>query len=117
MPVASHVAPVLPEYARRHVRLGWWAFFVFESFHGFKIRAYLDPSNQTRRLMWTLAHAHGTALGLVNIVFGLSVRAMPDMLGASGRFISFTLVGATVLLPAGFFLGRVGVFGVVRTSA
>lgn len=118
MPVAPHVAPVLPEYARRHVCLGWWALFVFattglvlESFHGFKIRAYLDPSNETRRLMWTLAHAHGTVLGLVNIVFGLSVRAMPDMLGASGRFISSTLVGATVLLPAGFFLGGFGVFG------
>ena len=117
MAEAPH-ASVVAEYARRHVRLGWWALFVFaaaglvlESFHGFKVRAYLDVSNETRRLMWRLAHAHGTALGIVNIVFGLSVRAMPEMLGAHDRIISYSLVGATVLLPAGFFLWGLGVFG------
>ena len=37
---------------------------LLESLHGFKVRAYLDVTNETRRLMWTLAHAHGTVLGL-----------------------------------------------------
>ncbi|HEY8174006.1 MAG TPA: hypothetical protein VIH21_13040, partial [Dehalococcoidia bacterium] len=61
------------DYARRHLRFGWWSLFVFatlgltlEALHGFKVRAYLDVSNDTRRLMWTLAHAHGTLLGLVH---------------------------------------------------
>jgi hypothetical protein len=58
-----------PIYVRRHLRVGWWSFFLFASFglfleslQGFKIRAYLDVSNETRRLMWTLAHAHGALL-------------------------------------------------------
>ena len=66
------------DYSRRHLRIGWWSLFVFaalglmlESFHGFKVRAYLDVSNETRRLMWRLAHAHGTLLGVVHILFGL----------------------------------------------
>ena len=52
--------------SRRHVRFGWWSLLLFttfglilEVFHGFKVRAYLDLSTETRRLMWTLAHAHG----------------------------------------------------------
>ncbi len=73
------------DYARHHLRFGWWLLLVFASaglalelLHGFKVRAYLDVSNETRRLMWTLAHAHGTLLGLVHIVFGLSLAAVPD---------------------------------------
>ena len=51
---------------RRHLRVGWWALLVFlsmgialETLHGFKIGFYLDASNHTRLLLWTLAHAHG----------------------------------------------------------
>jgi hypothetical protein len=69
------------DYARRHARIGWWSLLVFaalglllESFHGFKVAAYLDVSNETRRLMWRLAHVHGTLLGVL-ILFGLSVGA------------------------------------------
>ena len=79
--------------------------------HGFKVRAYLDMSNETRRLMWTLAHAHGTLLAMLNIVFGVCVRVLPDMRAADDRLTSSCLVGATVLLPAGFFLGGLGVNG------
>jgi hypothetical protein len=118
MPDAPNVVPTGAELARRHMRLGWWALLgfataglVLESFHGLKVRAYLDVANQTRRLMWTLAHAHGTLLAVINIVFGVSVRSMPDLLDANGRLISFTLISATVLLPAGFFLGGIGPFG------
>ena len=104
-----------PDYARRHLRLGWWALFVFlllgtalETFHGFKIGFYLDVSNETRRLMWTLAHAHGALLGLVNVVAGLSLRVLPA-LAADRRVptISTGLAAATALLPAGFFAGGV----------
>jgi hypothetical protein len=58
----------------RHLRAGWWGLLIYlglgialEMLHGFKIGFYLDVSNHTRRLMWTLAHAHGTLLALVNI--------------------------------------------------
>lgn len=101
-------------YARRHVRLGWWGLFTFallglilETFHGFKWRAYLDVSNETRRLMWTLAHAHGTGLSLINVVFGLYVGAAPFPVAARLPLVSRALMSATLLLPAGFFAGGV----------
>lgn len=103
------------DYVRRHLRCGWWALFVFlllgatlETLHGFKAGFYLDVSNETRRLMWTLAHAHGALLGLVNVAAGLSVHMLPG-LATSGRLplLSGALVAATVLLPAGFFAGGV----------
>src|SRR5207245_9394239 len=93
---------ILPgmNYARRHLRIGWWSLLVFatlglvlESLHGFKVRAYLDVSNETRRLMWTLAHAHGTLLGVVNVLFGLTLRAAPSMAEARQPFVSKLIVG------------------------
>ena len=107
-----------PDYARRHVRFGWWCLFVsatlglvLESLHGFKVRAYLDVANETRRLMWTLAHAHGTALAIVNIVFGLSVRIAPELVAGRERLISPALIGATLLMPIAFLLGGVTFYG------
>src|ERR1700674_605038 len=101
--------PDAPTYAMRHLRFGWWSLLVFatlglvlESLHGFKVRAYLDVSNETRRLMWTLAHAHGTLLAVVNVLFGLTLRAAPSMTEARQQFVSKLLVSATVLLPLGF---------------
>ena len=89
----STILPRL-DYARRHLRLGWWSLFVFatlglglESLHGFKVRAYLDVSNETRRLMWTLAHAHGALLGVVNVLFGLALRTAPSMAESRQRFV------------------------------
>ena len=84
---------------------------MLESLHGFKVRAYLDVSNETRRLMWTLAHAHGTLLAVVHIVFGLTVRAVPERNAVHQRLISLSLIGASVLLPGGFFLGGVAFCG------
>ena len=99
---------------RRHLTFGWWSVFVFaalglmlETLHGFKVRAYLDVSNETRRLMWTLAHAHGTLLGLLHVVFALSLQATPTIGTGNQRLISRALVGASVLLPGGFFLAGV----------
>jgi hypothetical protein len=101
------------DYARRHLRFGWWSLLVFataglvlESLHGFKVRAYLDAANETRRLMWTLAHAHGTLVGLVNVAAGLTWRSAPA-LPPNVRLVSSSLVAAGVLLPGGFFLGGV----------
>jgi hypothetical protein len=104
----------MPDYARRHLRFGWWSLLVFatlglvlETLHGFKVRAYLDVSNDTRRLMWTLAHAHGTLLAVVHVVFGLTIRSGLDINAANQRLVSNALMTASVLLPGGFFLGGV----------
>jgi len=100
--------------ADRHIRAGWWLLLLFvalglvlESLHGFKIGFYLDASNETRRLMWTLAHAHGALLAVVNIVFGLTLERRRAPSPGSRVVASRCLLGASVLLPLGFFLGGV----------
>jgi hypothetical protein len=99
----------------RHLRFGWWALAVFaglgltlEALHGFKVGAYLDVSNGPRRLMWTLAHAHGALIGVINILYGLTL----DSGARTGSdFASRALVAAGVLLPLGFFLGGLVYYG------
>lgn len=101
-----------------HLRFGWWALLVFltlgltlEALHGFKIAAYLNVSNETRRLMWTLAHAHGALLGLVNLAFAFTATRLPDWPARARGLASACLRGATVLMPAGFFLGGASIHG------
>ena len=96
----------------RNLRFGWWSLLVFlslggvlETLHGFKFGWYVDVGNETRRLMFTLAHAHGTLLALVNIVAGLSGRIVERFTLRSS--VSFALIWAAILLPAGFFLGGI----------
>lgn len=99
----------------KHLRIGYWALALFvtlglvlESLHAFKVGAYLDVDNETRRLMWRLAHAHGTLLALLHVAYGLTVRAVPS----SGKPIaSGALTAALVLIPGGFFAGGVSVHG------
>lgn len=106
------------DYSHRHLRLGWWWLLVsaglgliLETLHGFKVGAYLNASNDTRRLMWRLAHAHGTLLGAVNILFGLTLRIVGDATFRDLRTISRLLLGASIFLPVGFFLGGVQFYG------
>jgi hypothetical protein len=101
-----------------HLRVGWWSLLLFltlgfllEALNGFKVGLYLDVSNATRRLMWTLAHAHGTLLSVLNVIFGLSVDWARDWEDSSRRLASRCLLGALALLPLGFFLGGVRVHG------
>lgn len=98
--------------ARKQLRFGWFALLVFltlgfglELLHAFKVGAYLDVSNSTRRLMWTLAHAHGTILSLVNVAFGASLHLVPDWEPRMRDLASACLLSATILIPGGFFLG------------
>jgi len=81
-----------------------------ELFHGFKVRMYLDVSNETRRLMWTLAHAHGSLLGLIHVVLGLSLHSIPELGTRTIGILSSSLIGASILLPGGFFLGGISVY-------
>ena len=60
--------------------------------------------------MWTLAHAHGTLLSLVHVLFGLSAGLLAHLNASRLRFIARCLTGATVLLPGGFFLDGIIVY-------
>ena len=102
---------------RRHIRLGWLAVLVFltlgivlEALHGFKVDWYLNVANETRRLMWTLAHAHGVLIGLLHLGFAFTLRELDAEDAKWTRTVSPCLTGATVLLPGGFFLGGVMVY-------
>lgn len=110
--------PTQVGYAYRHLQFGWWSLLCFatlglalEALHGFKVPGYLDVANDTRRLMWTLAHAHGVLLALVHVVFGLSIQVVPEFAAGRQRILSRCLIGASVLLPGGFFLGGMVVYG------
>lgn len=98
----------------QHLRFGWSGLLVFaalgvalEALHAWKVGAYLGVDNETRRLMWTLAHAHGVGLSLLQIAYAASLRlmaAVPSLL------TSRLLHTATVLVPLGFFLGGVNTY-------
>jgi len=101
--------------ARRHQIVGWWGLFVFlalgfalETLHGFKMGFYLDPEHRLRRLLWTLAHAHGTLLALVQITFAFTVGSLGRWTERRLKLVSFLLIDGLVLLPVGFFLGGIG---------
>lgn len=101
-----------PDPIRRHLRFGWWALLAFlslgvvlEALHGFKVRWYLDVENDARRLQWTLGHAHGTLLALINIAYAFGLRALGDDAGRVSRGASTCTIWAGVLMPAGFLLG------------
>ena len=112
-PQSESPGPEASALFRRHIRIGWWSLLVFlslgivlETLHGFKLGYYLDVSNSTRRHMWTLAHAHGTLLALIHLGFAASLRML--LRAESERLLGWAsalLSGATLLLPAGFFLG------------
>ena len=100
----------------QHLRFGWSGLLVFaalgvalEALHAWKVGAYLGVDNETRRLMWTLAHAHGVGLSLLQIAYAASLPLMaatptPTLL------TSRLLHAAVVLVPLGFFLGGVNTY-------
>jgi hypothetical protein len=102
---------------RRHLVLGWILLPAFmllgltlETLHGFKVQWYLSVANETRRFLWTLGHAHGALLGLVNIALALTLRAFGGV-GRSVAAASTLILCGSLLLPAGFLLGGIVVYG------
>jgi hypothetical protein len=74
-----------------------------EALHGFKVQAYLG--SEMRRELWRLAHAHGTLLGILCLVFvALTPQYIAD--GARASIARLVRWGA-VLMPLGFFLGGI----------
>jgi hypothetical protein len=114
----AETPPVKPDLARRHLTFGWWCLLLFlalglvlEGLLGFKVPMYVDLSNETRRLLWRLAHAHGTVLALVNIAWGLTQRAVLGPDSPPPATASRCLLCATLMLPLGFFLGGLAIHG------
>ncbi|MGE4183304.1 MAG: hypothetical protein AB7J34_26095 [Limisphaerales bacterium] len=108
----------LESLIRLHLRAGWGGFLLFllggvvlEALHAIKAPAYLDVGNSSRRLMWTLAHSHGTLLSLMQIGFVATIRSNPEAVARFPRMISWGLVAGQFLLPLGFLLGGVWLQG------
>lgn len=106
-----------PLYVRRHLVFGWVMLSTFlmlglvlEVLHGFKVQWYLSLANEARRLLWTLAHAHGVLLGLLNVVYALCLRNF-QVRGRRSGVVSGLLAGGSLCLPAGFLLGGIVVHG------
>ena len=104
----SSLSEPTPPVGSQNLRAGWWTLLVFvclgvllEVGLAFRGHFYMDVSQQTRRLMWRLSHAHGTLLALLNILYGLLAT---HTLSANQHFGSRALLAASWLIPSGFFL-------------
>lgn len=101
-------------FVQRHLTWGWCMLLVFltlgivlEALHGFKVQAYLAVDHETRRLMWTLTHTHGTLIGLLHLGLAFTLRATSAWPEGRLKLVSNCLIAAGLLMPAGFFLGGV----------
>ena len=97
---------------RHHMRVGWHGLLIFgalgtllEILHAWKNPAYLGAGNDMRRLMWTLAHAHGIGLSLLQIGYAATLAVMFAELNPRLTRASRLLDASTLLMPLGFFLG------------
>jgi hypothetical protein len=103
---------------QRHLFTGWLGLLLFlslgtalEMMHGFKLGFYLDVQNSSRRLMWTLAHTHGTLFALIHIAFACSLGLLRNMSSGALGLISRCLTGALIVMPLGFFSGGLWMYG------
>ncbi|MBC8132534.1 MAG: hypothetical protein H7X95_06100 [Deltaproteobacteria bacterium] len=95
---------------RKTLRMGWVLLAVaipfgvtLEALHAFKVQGYL--AHETRRELWRLAHAHGTLLGILCLVFAaLADRHIED---AARPGVAGLIRWGAILMPLGFFLGGV----------
>lgn len=99
----------------RHLRAGWWGLAAFvalgsvlELLHAVKSPVFVDAGRETTRLLLRLAHAHGTLLAVVNVLYAITVRARAS---ASSTVASAALLAGLVLLPGGFFVGALWAHG------
>lgn len=101
---------------QRHFRWGWWCLLLFmvlgvalESLNAFKVGDYLNLNvdNETRRLMWKLAHALRALLALVHLAFAAMATLSGSPQTRSRYWASRCLTVSAILIPLGFFLSRV----------
>lgn len=92
------------------LRTGWLLLAVslplgvtLEALHVFKVPVYL--ASETRREMWRLAHAHGTLLGILCLVF--TALGEQHVAPPIRRSVARQIAWGAVLMPLGFFLGGI----------
>lgn len=102
------------ELAARHLKTGWLGLAVFlsvglllEALHGFKVGIYTQPMHHWRRELWTLAHAHGALISVVNIAFALALST-GHLVRGPVRVMASLFNIALILMPLGFWLGGLG---------
>jgi len=107
----SHDDP-LQGLVARHLRLGWLSLLLYatlglllETLHAFKLGWYLELSAEPRRLSFTLAHAHGVGLALLNIGFAATLHMAFRQSSAALELGARLMRLATLLIPLGFFGG------------
>jgi hypothetical protein len=95
---------------RKTLRTGWLLLAIslpfgvtLEALHAFKVQAYLG--SEMRRELWRLAHAHGTLLGMLCLVF--TALAERYVAAPARRSIGRQLAWGSVLMPVGFFAGGI----------
>src|SRR5688572_15368670 len=100
------------------MRIGWGAMLAFvtmgmalELMHAYKVSFYLDVDQETRRFLWTLAHAHGIGLSLLNVVFAATLHAVLRSVSRALQLASLLCGWSTLLIPLGFFLGGIVTYG------
>lgn len=103
---------------RLHLTVGWWTLLLFltlgfglEVLHGLRSGWYLNVDVETRRLMLRLAHAHGTLLAIVNLCFAGTLSLATDWTVTALTTASRCLLAATLMLPGGFVLGGLFLYG------
>ena len=109
----SAQAPAAPDTQERdarsrlHGRAGWTLLALgllfgvtLEALEAFRVSWIVADAWRNR--LWSLAHFHAEAMGLLNLVYGPWAGALPD---ASARTASRVLVIGSALLPLGFVLG------------
>ena len=92
-----------------HRLFGWsslllWLIFgtCLEIFHGFKISDYL--LDELRREFWSLAHFHGVAFGIINLIYVKWADA-EELSSCERKLASQLLIWGGLLMPVGFLLG------------
>ena len=92
------------------LRTGYWLLAVslpfgltLEALHGFKVRAFMQ--SEMRRELFRLAHAHGTMLGILCLVF--AALAEKHVAKAARLPVARLVSLGAVLMPFGFFLGGI----------
>ena len=103
---------------QRHLRVGWLGLLIFvmmgavlELLNGFKAGFYLDVSSESRRLLWTLAPAHGALLSLLQLGFAGTVLTLSTSTLRQSEWASRCLLASLILVPGGFFAGGAFIHG------
>lgn len=109
---ATETAPAARRLIQRHLLEGWGQLFLFsllgvglEVLLAFKSPLYVNAENETRHLLFRLAHAHGTGLALLHLALAWTWSQLTsDWFPQPAGLVSGCMTAASLLIPAGFFL-------------